>query len=256
MAEARARLGVPQPFATRWTEEEEEEEEGEGEEGVGGRTWPEVSQATASRLSSAFMKGRLLPSGEEMYTQAGPQFRDELQRHHLPTSMLRDINIRLERIEPKIRSSDGLVGNYGAVEVKPVGLNPKKSSPKAKNSTREMFFLEFPENIGCSMESLFFGPCLVIFHLPENDITEKPIDPIKVYSEKELVREIEKIASTLVPEKDWSIRIAAMQRVEGLVSGEALENSYKCCVVCYPNLLYAIDGLGEASETGNICILF
>lgn len=37
---------------------------------------------------------------------------------------------------------------------------------------------------------------------------------------------------------------------------EALENSYKCCVVCYPNLLYAIDGLGEASETGNICILF
>lgn len=137
---------------------------------------------------------------EEMYTQAGPQFRDELQRHHLPTSMLRDINIRLERIEPKIRSSDGLVGNYGAVEVKPVGLNPKKSSPKAKNSTREM--------------SLFGA---------ENDITEKPIDPIKVYSEKELVREIEKIASTLVPEKDWSIRIAAMQRVEGLVSGGAAD---------------------------------
>lgn len=52
----------------------------------------------------------------------------------------------------------------------------------------------------------------------ETDI-EKPVEPIKVYSEKELVREFEKIASTLVPEKDWSLRIAAMQRVEGLVIG-------------------------------------
>lgn len=53
----------------------------------------------------------------------------------------------------------------------------------------------------------------------ESDVTEKPIDPIKVYSEKELIREIDKVSSTLVPEKDWSIRIAAMQRVEGLVLG-------------------------------------
>lgn len=43
-----------------------------------------------------------------------------------------------------------------------------------------------------------------------------------MYSEKELIREFEKIASILVPEKDWSIRIAAMQRVEGLVIGGLL----------------------------------
>lgn len=55
--------------------------------------------------------------------------------------------------------------------------------------------------------------------LGDGDITEKPVEPIKVYSEKELIREFEKIASTLSPEKDWSIRIAAMQRVEGLVIG-------------------------------------
>ncbi|KAG2712081.1 hypothetical protein I3760_04G108200 [Carya illinoinensis] len=128
---------------------------------------------------------------EEMYTQAGTQFRDELQRHHLPASMVKDINARLERIEPQIRSSDGITGNFAAVEIKSASLNPKRSSPKAKSSSREM--------------SLF----------GEGDITEKPIEPIKVYSEKELIREIEKIASTLVPEKDWSIRIAAMQKVEG-----------------------------------------
>ncbi|GFZ20169.1 CLIP-associated protein [Actinidia rufa] len=136
----------------------------------------------------------------EMYTQVGPQFRDELQRHHLPTSLVKDITARLERIEPKVHSSDGLPNNYTAVEVKPMNLNPKKSSPKAKNSTREV--------------SLFGG---------DNDVTEKPIDPIKVYSEKELIREFEKISSTLVPDKDWSIRIGAMQRFEGLVIGGATD---------------------------------
>jgi hypothetical protein len=40
-----------------------------------------------------------------------------------------------------------------------------------------------------------------------------------VYSEKEFIREIEKIISTLVPEKDWSVRIAALQKIEGLVLG-------------------------------------
>ncbi|BFG42800.1 hypothetical protein CerSpe_290740 [Prunus speciosa] len=140
---------------------------------------------------------------EEMYTQAGPQFRDELQRHHLPMSMVKDINARLERIEPKVRSSDGLTSNFSAVETKHVSHNPKKSSPKAKSSSREV--------------SLFGG---------ENEATEKSVDPIKVYSEKELIREIEKIASTLVPEKDWSVRIAAMQRIEGLVYGGATD--YQC----------------------------
>ncbi|KAL6977001.1 hypothetical protein U1Q18_025788 [Sarracenia purpurea var. burkii] len=56
----------------------------------------------------------------------------------------------------------------------------------------------------------------------DSDVTEKPIELIKVYSDKELIREFEKIASTLVPEKDWSIRIGAMQKVEGLVIGGLL----------------------------------
>ncbi|GFY99513.1 CLIP-associated protein [Actinidia rufa] len=140
---------------------------------------------------------------EDMYTHVGPQFCDELQRHHIPTSMLKDINSRLERIEPKVNSSDGLARNCPAVETKPASLNPKRSSPKAKNSSRDV--------------SLFGG---------DNDLTEKQIDPIKVYSEKELIKEFEKIASTLVPEKDWSVRIGAMQRVEGLVIGGAAD--YPC----------------------------
>ncbi|KAM7265218.1 hypothetical protein ACFE04_002901 [Oxalis oulophora] len=139
----------------------------------------------------------------EMYTQAGPQFRDELQRHNLPTYMVKDINARLEKIQPQVHSSDGHNGNFAVVESKPSSLNSKKHSPKAKSSSRE--------------NSIFGG---------EGDVTEKPIEPIKVYSEKELIREFEKIASTLVPEKDWSMRIAAMQRLEGLVHGGAAD--YPC----------------------------
>ncbi|CAA2999522.1 CLIP-associated isoform X2 [Olea europaea subsp. europaea] len=115
---------------------------------------------------------------------------------------LKDINARLEKIEPNIRSSDMILSNYSASENKPTSLNPKKSSPKAKSSTRE---------------ASPFG---------DGDVTEKPVEPIKVYSEKELMKEFEKIASTLVPDKDWSMRIAAMQRIEGLVIGGAAD--YPC----------------------------
>ncbi|KAG9160658.1 hypothetical protein Leryth_026736 [Lithospermum erythrorhizon] len=72
----------------------------------------------------------------EMYTHAGAQFRDELQRHHVPTAMVRDINLRLERIEPKVRSSDGLPKNYAASE-KPASTNSKKKQSKPKFPNRE-----------------------------------------------------------------------------------------------------------------------
>ncbi|KAK6785924.1 hypothetical protein RDI58_014449 [Solanum bulbocastanum] len=140
---------------------------------------------------------------EVMYSEIGPQFRDELQRHHLPSMLLKDINVRLEKIEPKSCSIDGNSNNYSTGEVRSASLSSKKSSPKAKRSTREV--------------SLFGA---------DGDITEKPVDPIKVHSEKELIREFENIGSTLVPEKDWSVRIAAMQRVEALVIGGAAD--YPC----------------------------
>ncbi|XP_055832463.1 CLIP-associated protein-like [Solanum dulcamara] len=140
---------------------------------------------------------------EVMYSEFGPQFRDELQRHNLPSMVLKDINARLAKIEPKSCSIDGISNNYSTGEVRSASLSSKKSSPKAKRSTREV--------------SLFGA---------DGDITEKPVDPIKVYSEKELIREFENIGSTLVPEKDWSVRIAAMQRVEALVIGGAAD--YPC----------------------------
>ncbi|KAI3678744.1 hypothetical protein L6452_38047 [Arctium lappa] len=150
---------------------------------------------------------------EEMYAQIGFQFREELQRHQLPTSLVKDINARLERIEPKHHSSDVRLGTHAPADTKLSKHSPKRSGTKAKSSPREV--------------SLFGG---------ESDVNEKPIDPIKVYSEKELIREFEKIASTLVPEKDWSIRIGAMQRVEGLVIGGATDYS------CFRGLLKQLVG--------------
>ncbi|KAF9610019.1 hypothetical protein IFM89_019659 [Coptis chinensis] len=75
---------------------------------------------------------------EEMYAQVGPQFREELQRHHLPSSMVKDINARLEKIEPKIRSSNGAAGHFLPGEMKSASLSHKKSSPKNKSLTREI----------------------------------------------------------------------------------------------------------------------
>ncbi|KAI5395324.1 CLIP-associated protein isoform X1 [Lathyrus oleraceus] len=141
---------------------------------------------------------------EEMFAQAGSQFRDELQRHDLPSSLVKYINARLEGVQPKVQSSNGISSGYNIPgEINPSSLNPKKSSPKAKSSSKGT--------------SLFGG---------EGDVSEKAIEPIKVYSEKEFIREIEKISSTLVPEKDWSVRIAALQRIERLVLGGAAD--YPC----------------------------
>uniref|UniRef100_A0A0D9YUZ9 TOG domain-containing protein n=1 Tax=Oryza glumipatula TaxID=40148 RepID=A0A0D9YUZ9_9ORYZ len=126
---------------------------------------------------------------EEMYRNMGSQFHEELQRHNLPSYMLKDINSRLDKIEPKARSSDGARMQYKVIE-RSVSANPKRGSPRKKS---------------------------------DSDITEKPVEPIRVHSEKELLREMEKIASALDPEKDWSIRIAAMQRIEALVYGGAID---------------------------------
>ena len=70
----------------------------------------------------------------------------------------------------------------------------------------------------------------------EIDATEKLVAPIKVYSEKELNKEMERIASTLVPDKDWSLRIAAMQRVEGLVFGGLTDLYHSHCSCNYMHI--------------------
>ncbi|KAJ1279986.1 hypothetical protein BS78_04G197600 [Paspalum vaginatum] len=135
---------------------------------------------------------------EEMYKNMGAQFHEELQRHTLPAYMLKEINSRLDKIEPNAPSSNGARMQLRAKESRSVSVNPKRGSPRRKGTPRE--------------STLCGG---------DTYINEKPVEPIRVHSEKELVRDFEKVASALNPEKDWSIRIAAMQRIEGLLYGGA-----------------------------------
>ncbi|OMO99320.1 CLIP-associated protein [Corchorus capsularis] len=137
---------------------------------------------------------------EEMYMQFGPKFHAELQRHKLPSSVIADINIRLKQIEPNVSSIDGLVCSTSPYEVDLVKVNQAESSPKKKRSIKDI--------------SVSGG---------EIDVTDKPVVPVTLHSEKELIREMEKIASMLIVENDWSVRIAAMQQVEALVVGGAVD---------------------------------
>ncbi|KAK4751073.1 hypothetical protein SAY87_004555 [Trapa incisa] len=139
---------------------------------------------------------------EGMYTQAGSQFNDELQRYHLPASMMKEINARIARIEPQSHSP-GVKGSFPDQDMKLIALSPKRSNPRMRSFRKE--------------RSLFGAG---------EDITEKQIEPVSIYSENELIREVEKIISYLMPQNDWSIRIAAMQRIEGLVLGGAAD--YAC----------------------------
>lgn len=75
---------------------------------------------------------------------------------------LKDITARLERIQPKVHSSDGPPNNYTAVQIKPANHSAKRSSPKAaKNSTREV--------------SLFGGSCSLPLSFTDISWLLKPI---------------------------------------------------------------------------------
>ncbi|KAJ3681669.1 hypothetical protein LUZ60_014242 [Juncus effusus] len=134
---------------------------------------------------------------EEIYKQMGPQLREELPRHDLPSCTLKDINRRIKKVVPKA---------WKARQAK--ATNPKSNCPWTNKSTP-------------------------IFACAD-------VAPIQVCSEEELVREFENIASFLVPDMDWSARIAAMQRIEALVCGGATN---------YPSFLVLLEQLVPCLST-------
>ena len=53
----------------------------------------------------------------------------------------------------------------------------------------------------------------------EGDTSDKPVELVRVCSEKELTKEMENISAMLSSEQEWLVRMAAMQRIEGLTAG-------------------------------------
>ncbi|KAJ3691561.1 hypothetical protein LUZ61_020725 [Rhynchospora tenuis] len=130
------------------------------------------------------------------------------ENHHVREASRRFIVSLMEmkeknaRIEKEKQDANDLVQDLNlrhivttTREVKSSSINTK-CSPKAKTSSPKK-------------TSLISG---------QSENTNR-VEVIKVSSDKELVREIERIAFNLLPDKEWSIRMAAMQRLEGIVLG-------------------------------------
>ncbi|PUZ78233.1 hypothetical protein GQ55_1G436800 [Panicum hallii var. hallii] len=115
---------------------------------------------------------------------------------------MKEMNARTESTQPNPCMSDSDDQHVHCTTIKMESYSQVRKSSKEKITTRDI--------------SLLAG---------EGDITKKLVEPLKVFSEKDLLREIEKVASTLQPDNEWSIRITAMQRVEGLVLGGAADYS-------------------------------
>eukprot|EP01018_Ginkgo_biloba_P001380 Gb_31513 [translate_table: standard] len=123
--------------------------------------------------------GEFVKNSPVLLCQGGPSF---VIQHPLRPAQLKENNVRFERIQPKMHSSNGTQDMFIVAEVKSSSSMPagnKRSSPKAK-----------PVIPKTSLTAL----------IGDNDVTEKPVDPIKVYSEKELAREIENFFGMLTPE--------------------------------------------------------
>ncbi|XP_037446383.1 CLIP-associated protein-like [Triticum dicoccoides] len=121
---------------------------------------------------------------------------------------MKEMNARSENIETGSSIPDVHRTSCTTTEAESFGTNQVKKSSKQRISTRDM--------------SLLAG---------EEDITRKSVEPIKVFSEKDLIKEMGKVMSTLQPDNEWLIRITAMQRVEGIVLGGAADYS------AFPTLL-------------------
>ncbi|TVU27720.1 hypothetical protein EJB05_19217, partial [Eragrostis curvula] len=115
---------------------------------------------------------------------------------------MKEANARMENTEPNTSMSDDQHDHCATIEMESSVTSQVRKSSKEKISAR--------------LTSLSTG---------EGDITRNSVEPIKVFSEKDLLREIEKVVSTLQADNEWSIRISAMQRVEGLVLGGAADYS-------------------------------
>uniref|UniRef100_A0ACD5ZE32 Uncharacterized protein n=1 Tax=Avena sativa TaxID=4498 RepID=A0ACD5ZE32_AVESA len=128
--------------------------------------------------------------------------REAARRFLLLLMEMKEMNARLENIETPSSIPDVQHNICMATETESSDTNQVRKSLKQKISTRDV--------------SLLAG---------EGDITRKSVEPIKVFSEKDLIKEIGKVTSILQPDNDWSIRITAMQRVEGIVLGGAADYS-------------------------------
>ncbi|KAG8060727.1 hypothetical protein GUJ93_ZPchr0002g26227 [Zizania palustris] len=128
--------------------------------------------------------------------------REAARRFLVKLMEMKEMSARMEYAEKPVSISGVQDNRCITIEIEPSHTNQARKSPKEKIITRNA--------------SLLAG---------DGDITGKALGPIKVFSEKDLAREIEKVASTLHPDNEWSIRITAMQRVEGLVLGGAADYS-------------------------------
>ncbi|XP_024364725.1 CLIP-associated protein isoform X2 [Physcomitrium patens] len=160
-----------------------------------------------------------------MYRQGGQQFGDELQRHQLRASQLKEINARFEKIEPVRNMFDSK--SYSSTvpsTTTPNRFSTAPSQPKpapqqaVTNHSWPASELKVPVSGGISRgNSPKSKPAL--------EADEKPAEPIRIYNERDLAKEFEKATSMLAPAQDWSIRMSAMQRIEGIVAGGATKYS-------------------------------
>lgn len=162
---------------------------------------------------------------EEMYRQGGKQFGDELVRHQLRASQFKEINARFEKIEPVRNMFDSKPHSSSAQCITPpnrFSATPSQHKYATQQAVTSHSWsapeVKVPVSSGISRgNSPKSKPIL--------DADEKPADPIRVFSERDLAKEFEKAASMLAPTQDWSIRMSAMRRIEGIVVGGATKYS-------------------------------
>ncbi|XP_073388615.1 CLIP-associated protein isoform X1 [Physcomitrium patens] len=179
---------------------------------------------------------------EEMYRHGGQNVKDELQRHHLRPALMKEISFRFDRIEPTKQLDNEHATTSG------VGRSNHRNSCHSPvspilHSNVETKVCHFGGNQRphrrCSPK--YKSMLSTDVHLGGGSGgNDKPVGPIKVFSERELTKELDKIVSLLKAEQEWSVRMAAMQKLEGIIVGGAVE--FGCFLTLFKNFTGPLSG--------------
>eukprot|EP00899_Mesostigma_viride_P020764 jgi/Mesvir1/2868/Mv13951-RA.2 len=159
---------------------------------------------------------------EAMYRRGQMPFRDHLAKYPIRPAQMKEISTRFDAITLEEAPLD--VEGYESSSLQ-LALVP---SPGANGGPRPRSSSVMSGRMSVSGGK---NPDREIFTECDN------APPVRVYSEKDLSREVDKIIGDMNPKMEWTVRIAALQRMEGLMHGGAAE---------YPSFLSLLSKLKDA----------
>eukprot|EP00898_Chlorokybus_atmophyticus_P009129 jgi/Chlat1/9217/Chrsp98S08480 len=157
---------------------------------------------------------------EEMYTVSGVQLYNALKQCTIRPAQMKEITTRFNQLRPLEEAAREEEVSTAPAEIRTLAKTVRTAVQPERPSSAPAAVDKPPATpVSARRKKDLSATTPTIRSVDKDDI--EAAEPVRVYTERELARELEKIRDELSAKTDWSIRQAAMQRLEGLVLGGA-----------------------------------